>query len=319
MPQDLIAVGDVMLDGALPMPVAGRRSPRPDRRCGPVGPPPTRRSRRDASVRERGGRRPHRSRRCRPAGLRRTGRRRRRVAARPRRRMRRPARVVVFGGSTVVADPGASARLVPDDVPDDARRQARSSSPATRSCRPGPRRLRGRRSSARGPAGSPSTRPRRTWSPRSASTDSSQRRRRSTSLLANAEEAFALTGREGEEAALELAPTVPRRLRQAREPGRCRRIRGHHGPRRRATDRGRKHTRRGRLLRGRAAARPRRRRRARRRGAGRLRHRDRCLGARGRDYFPSMTSVALIRTTTSSPAASSRCSALPRVIAATTV
>ena len=40
---------------------------------------------------------------------------------------------------------------------------------------------------------------------------------------------------------------------------------------------------------------------------------------RRRGYFPSITSVALISTVTLSPAASSRCSALPRVIAATIV
>ena len=115
MPQDLIAVGDVMLDGALPMPVAGRRS------HGRITLRPGGSAANAALAARRLG-----------SGAAVVG----RIGADASGRLvteeladagvellvaldaHAPTGCVVdFGGSTVVADPGASARLVPDDVP----------------------------------------------------------------------------------------------------------------------------------------------------------------------------------------------------------
>ena len=202
MTLDLIAVGDVMLDGAMPMPVVGRRvhgriTLRPvDRRR-------MRRSQRCASGAS-CGRRPRRDGRCgrlvaddlAVAGV---------EVLLARDEDAPTGCVVVLGGSTIVADPGASALLVPDDVP------------ATLEAGVGPRlRLLAPAGGARGgrPRGA-----RAGAGPRWLAVDAASAglvtafgvdrffaaTAKADVLLANAEEALALTGLEGEAAALELA------------------------------------------------------------------------------------------------------------------
>ena len=150
VPRDLIAVGDVMLDGALPAPVPGRRvHGRIELRAGGSAANAALAAVRLGATRR--GRRPHRRGRRRAAG---GGRRSRRPGWRccsRATRLRRRAASSSLGGSAIVADPGASARLAPGGPAGAARGAAPSWSPATRSCRLGPKRLRGRRSSVRGP------------------------------------------------------------------------------------------------------------------------------------------------------------------------
>ena len=115
VPYDLIAVGDVMLDGTLPAPVAGGRvHGRIELARGRVG------SERALAAARLGARAAVSagSARTPPAGWWRT--------SSPRPASRRCSRsttdaptgcVVVVGGTSIVADPGASARLAPDDLP----------------------------------------------------------------------------------------------------------------------------------------------------------------------------------------------------------
>ena len=138
--------------------------------------------------------------------------------------------MVVVGGSSIVADPGASARLAPEDVPERLEAGAvlvsgytllqRGSEPAARTAL---------------------ERARTDWlavdaaSPRLVEAFGAERffeaTARASVLLANAAEARALTGLEPEEAAAALAAHYRRRLRQARSrrrtrrPGRGRRAR----------------------------------------------------------------------------------------------
>ena len=112
--------------------------------------------------------------------------------------------VVVFGGSTVVADPGASARSSRTTCRRRSR-QARSSCPATHCLQAGPE------AAARAAL----ERARTAWLAVDAASANLvtafgvdrffAATAKADVVLANAEEAFALTGREGEEAALELA------------------------------------------------------------------------------------------------------------------
>ena len=202
MPQDLIAVGDVMLDGALPMPVAGRRSHgritlRPGgsaanaalaaRRLG-FGAAVVGRIGADASGRLV-------SDELADAG----------VELLLVRDAHAPTGcVVVFGGSTVVADPGASARLVPDDVPETLAAGAVLVSGYSL-LQAGPE------AAARAALERARTR----WLAVDAASANLVTAfgvdrffgatAKADVVLANAEAAFALTGREGEEAAVELA------------------------------------------------------------------------------------------------------------------
>src|SRR6476661_3866524 len=88
MPYDVIAIGDVMLDGTLPAPVAGGRV------HGRIGADPAGRLVADALA---------------AAGV---------EALLARDVGARTGCVVVVGGTSIVADPGASARLAPDDLPE---------------------------------------------------------------------------------------------------------------------------------------------------------------------------------------------------------
>ncbi len=202
MTLDLIAVGDVMLDGALPMPVPGRRTHgrielRPGGSAANAALAAVRLGARAAVVGRIGA---DSAGRLVADDLAAAG-----VQLLLAHDENAPTGcVVVLGASTIVADPGASALLVPEDVPE--RLQARAVLVSGYSLlQPGPE------AAARAAV----ERARTGWLAVDAASANLvaafgvdrffTATAKADVVLANAEEAFALTGLEGEAAALELA------------------------------------------------------------------------------------------------------------------
>ena len=159
MPRDLVAVGDVMLDGALPAPVPGRRvhgtiELRPGGSAANAALAAARLGARAAVVGRIGADAAGRlvADELAAAGV---------EVLLARDEAAPTGCVVVLGGSDVVAGPGASALLAPEDVPVPLEAGAVLVSGYSL-LQSGPSRLRGRPSSARRPSGSPSMRRRRT-------------------------------------------------------------------------------------------------------------------------------------------------------------
>jgi len=249
VPSDLIAVGDLMPRRGAAGCQSRAGASTAGSSCERAGPPPTPPLRLHASAHA-----PLSSAglaRMRPGGWLRPSSKRPALSRclRATRTCQRVVRWSVVGGTSIVADPRASIRLVPEDLP--ATLEAGASphlglhpSPA----RPASRRACG----ARARANRLSRRRCSIGEPRRG-LSVAERFLEATAtagvLFANAEEARPLTGLDADGAALCPRATVPRRLRQARPVGRSRRDRRRDRARRGATCRSRRDTRRRRCVR----------------------------------------------------------------------
>ena len=246
MPLDLIAVGDVMLDGALPAPVAGGRvHGRIELRAGGSA----------ANAALAAARLGARAAVIGRVGVDAAGRLVADTLAAAgvepllaRDPEARTGCVVVIGGTSVVADPGASVRLAPDDLPPTLEARAVLVSGYSL-LQAGPE------AAARAAL----ERSRTDWlavdagSARLVAAFGVDRFLEATAmagvLLANAEEARMLTGLEGGSGCADAGAAVSRRLRQARSRRRDRRVRRRRRAGRGATCRSGRHTRRWRRVR----------------------------------------------------------------------